>query len=84
MIRKGEQGVTEPLPPKGFWSYARADDRNSGGQISLLRGKLEQEIEILMGRRLNCGRTPRTFRADRCGANRLAMRSAMRRSSLLS
>ena len=30
----------QPLPPNGFWSYARADDRNSGGQVSLLREKL--------------------------------------------
>ncbi len=41
----------EPLPPRGFWSYARADDRNSGGQISLLREKLASEIEILVGPR---------------------------------
>jgi hypothetical protein len=43
--------VTQPLPPNGFWSYARADDRNSGGQISRLREKLVSEIEILAGPR---------------------------------
>jgi uncharacterized membrane protein (UPF0136 family) len=43
--------VTAPLPPIGFWSYARADDRNSAGQVSRLRDKVASEIEILMGPR---------------------------------
>ena len=42
--------MSDVLPPIGFWSYARDDDRRSGGRLSQLRRLLANEIESQFGR----------------------------------
>ncbi len=42
--------MSDVLPPIGFWSYARDDDRRSGGRLSQLRRLLTNEIESQHGR----------------------------------
>lgn len=39
-----------PLPPIGFWSYARPDDELSGGQLSRLRALIRAELQQQYGR----------------------------------
>lgn len=39
-----------PLPPIGFWSYARPDDELSGGQLSRLRALIRSELQQQYGR----------------------------------
>jgi hypothetical protein len=37
---------------RGFFSYSRHDDKNSGGALSLLREKIEHELHMQLGRRV--------------------------------
>ena len=39
-----------PLPPIGFWSYSREDDRRADGKLSQTRALLTRELEGLYGR----------------------------------
>jgi len=39
------------LPPIGFWSYSRDDDRRARGRLSQLRALLSEELESRFGRR---------------------------------
>ncbi len=44
--------MSDVLPPIGFLSYARDDDRNSGGRLSQLRRLLATQIETVHGGRI--------------------------------
>ena len=42
--------VSDDLPPIGFWSYSREDDRRARGRLSQLRALLAEELENYYGR----------------------------------
>jgi hypothetical protein len=44
------RGGRRPLPPVGFWSYARRDDELARGKLSAVRALLMQELQQQYGR----------------------------------
>ena len=43
--------MSDQLPPTGFWSYSRDDDRRSRGRLSQLRALVSEELQGVLGRR---------------------------------
>jgi hypothetical protein len=56
----------------GFFSYARADDKNSRGGLSKLHKRIQSELCILLGRSeadLQLWKDTGGSRTDRCGSS---------------
>ncbi|MBO6640528.1 MAG: toll/interleukin-1 receptor domain-containing protein [Roseitalea sp.] len=59
------------LVPKGFWSYARGDDAHLDGVLSDLRRRLQAEIAILLGHKVDIFQDINELRVGDLWADRL-------------